>query len=114
MLQFDLPFLCRTAIRARGLAGERPAVKSRRDCSSKRHLLFYLLRMQELGKTIVVIGVVLVIVGAILWKTGGLGGLGKLPGDIVIHRENSTFYFPLVTCLLLSVLLTVVMWLMRR
>jgi hypothetical protein len=70
--------------------------------------------MQDLGKIILVIGLVLVVVGGILWKTGGLGGLGKLPGDIVVHRENSTFYFPLVTCLVLSVLLTLIMWLIRR
>jgi hypothetical protein len=46
-----------------------------------------------------------------LWKTGALGGLGRLPGDISIHKGNSSFYFPIVTCLLISVVLTLLMWL---
>ena len=46
--------------------------------------------------------------------TGGLGGMGRLPGDIFIHRGNSTFYFPIVTCLLISAVLTLRMWLFRR
>ena len=40
--------------------------------------------------------------------------LGRLPGDIVIHRGNSTFYFPIVTCIILSVVLSLVMWLFGR
>ena len=43
-----------------------------------------------------------------------LGPLGKLPGDISIHRGNSSFYFPIVTCLLISLVLTLLSWLFRR
>ncbi len=70
--------------------------------------------MQGLGKLLVLVGIVLVVVGAVLWKTGSFGGLGRLPGDIVLQKGNSTFYFPLVTCILLSLVLTVVSWLLRK
>ena len=63
---------------------------------------------------LVVIGLGLALLGLVLWKTGGLGPLGKLPGDISIQRGNSSFYFPVVTCLLVSVVLTVLSWLFRR
>jgi Protein of unknown function (DUF2905) len=70
--------------------------------------------MQDLGKTILIIGLVLVVAGAILWKTGGLGGIGRLPGDIFVRKGNATFYFPIVTCLLISAVLTLLGWLFRR
>ena len=70
--------------------------------------------MNELGKLLVIVGIVLVILGAVIWKTGGLGGLGRLPGDITVQKGHSTFYFPIVTCLLLSAALSLVAWLFRR
>ena len=70
--------------------------------------------MQDLGKMLFILGLVLAVAGAVLWKTGGLGGLGRLPGDIFVQRGSSTFYFPLVTCLVVSVVLTVLGWLFRR
>jgi len=70
--------------------------------------------MQDLGRTILIIGLVLVVAGAILWKTGGLGGLGRLPGDLFVRKGNATFYFPVVTCLLISAVLTLLGWLFRR
>jgi hypothetical protein len=57
---------------------------------------------------------VLAVAGAVLWKTGGLGGLGKLPGDLFVQRGNATFYFPIVTCILVSAVLTLLSWLFRR
>jgi hypothetical protein len=70
--------------------------------------------MNDLGKLLVVIGLVLVILGAVIWKTGGLGGLGRLPGDITVQKGHSTFYFPIVTCLLISTVLSLLAWLFRR
>jgi hypothetical protein len=70
--------------------------------------------MQDLGKTILIIGLVLVVAGAILWRTGGLGGLGRLPGDLFVRKGNATFYFPIVTCILISAILTLLSWLFRR
>ena len=70
--------------------------------------------MHDLGKMLFILGVVLAVVGAILWKTGSLGGLGKLPGDIFIQKGNTTFSFPIVTCIIISVVLTLLSWLFRR
>ena len=56
----------------------------------------------------------LVIVGAVIWKTGGLGGMGRLPGDITVQKGHSTFYFSIVTCLLLSAVLSLLAWLLRK
>ena len=67
----------------------------------------------ELGKLLVALGLLLVVVGAILLLGPKLPGLrlGRLPGDIVYRGRNTTFYFPIVTCLLLSGTLTLILWL---
>jgi len=70
--------------------------------------------MQDLGKMLFLLGLVLVVAGAVLWKTGGLGGLGRLPGDLFVQGKHSAFYFPIVTCIVLSVGLTLLAWLFRR
>jgi hypothetical protein len=70
--------------------------------------------MTELGKLLVVLGVVCVAAGALLWSGLGRGWLGRLPGDIHYTRGNFSFYFPIVACLLLSLLLTLILWLFRR
>lgn len=70
--------------------------------------------MHDLGKALFLLGLVLVVIGAVLWKTGGLGGLGRLPGDVFLQGKSSTFYFPIVTCVLVSAVLTLVGWLLRR
>ena len=70
--------------------------------------------MHDLGKLLFRLGLVLMVVGAILWKTGGLGGLGRLPGDIFVQKGNTTFAFPIVTCLVISLVLTLLGWLFRR
>jgi len=71
--------------------------------------------MSELGKLLAAFGVFLVIVGLLL---AGLGRthvpLGRLPGDIVYRGKNGTFYFPLTTCILLSVVLSAVFYLINR
>jgi hypothetical protein len=71
--------------------------------------------MQEVGKFVFIIGLALVVVGAILWRFSGLfGWLGKLPGDISVQKGNFSFYFPVVTCILISIILTLLSWLFRR
>ena len=62
---------------------------------------------------LVAIGLVLVFVG-LLWPLLSKLGLGRLPGDIVIERGNVRFYFPIVTCLIISVVLSFFLWLLNR
>ena len=70
--------------------------------------------MREMGKFLVVLGVVIVLLGLVLW--GGLAPkwLGRLPGDIRIERGNSAFYFPIVTCIVISIVLSLLLSIFRR
>ena len=71
--------------------------------------------LRELGKLLLVFGVALVVVGALLTLGPKLPRrLGRLPGDIVVHRGNFTLYFPVVTCLLVSVVLSLLLWVFGR
>lgn len=70
--------------------------------------------MNELGKFLVIVGLLIAAAGAILWLGFGRAWLGRLPGDIHFSKGNVHFYFPVVTCLILSVLLTLIMWLVRK
>jgi hypothetical protein len=70
--------------------------------------------MHEFGKVLVVIGLIIVAVGGLLWSGVGKGWLGKLPGDVFYQKGNFTFYFPVVTSILLSVLLTLIFWVFRK
>jgi len=66
------------------------------------------------GKTLMFFGVVMLVLGALFHFGGKIAGLGRLPGDIRIERENFSFYFPLVSCLLVSVVLTLLLNLFSR
>ena len=68
----------------------------------------------ELGKFLIALGAVIVVLGLLLWTGVGSGWLGRLPGDIRIERGNSTFYFPIVTCIIISIVLSLVFSLFRR
>jgi len=70
--------------------------------------------MNELGKFLVVAGLLIVIVGALLWSGIGKNWLGRLPGDINYSKDNFSFHFPIVTCLILSAILTLLFWLFRK
>jgi hypothetical protein len=67
-----------------------------------------------MGRTLIIIGILLVVVGVVISVAGRFMPLGRMPGDIVVKRPNFTFYFPVVTSILLSVLLTLVLWLFQR
>ncbi|MBZ5726500.1 MAG: DUF2905 domain-containing protein [Acidobacteriia bacterium] len=69
----------------------------------------------ELGRTLIALGIVLLAAGLLVTFAGRLPlRLGRLPGDIYIHGKNTSFYFPLTTCLLFSGLASLVLWLLRR
>jgi hypothetical protein len=64
-------------------------------------------------RVLIALGVLLLVVG-LAWPWLRRFGLGRLPGDIVIERENFTFYFPITTMIIVSVVLSLVFWLMRK
>jgi len=71
--------------------------------------------LRELGRTLLFLGGFVVLIGALLFFGGKLPfRLGRLPGDIVHHGEHTTIYFPIVTCLVLSIGLNLLFWLFSR
>ena len=70
--------------------------------------------MNEMARTLFVIGVVFILLGAALSLFGKIPGLGKLPGDILIKKENFTFYSPITTSLLISIFLSLIFYLWNR
>lgn len=70
--------------------------------------------MGDLGKLLIIFGAVLVGVGVLLTLAGKIPWLGRLPGDIYYKSDHVTFYFPIVTCLLVSVVLSLLFYLFRR
>ena len=70
--------------------------------------------MNDVAKTLIVFGLVIAGAGLILGLLGKIPGVGRLPGDVWIRRENFSFYFPLTTCILISVIITVIINLFFR
>ena len=70
--------------------------------------------MREMGKFVAIIGVVIALVGLMMWGGFMPKWLGRLPGDIRIEREHTAFYFPIVTCIILSILLSLLFSIFRR
>jgi magnesium-transporting ATPase (P-type) len=71
--------------------------------------------MQQLGKIMIIAGIVLVILGLLLWfGATKFSWFGHLPGDIRIRKENFSFYFPFTSMLLLSVLLSLIIWIIGK
>lgn len=69
---------------------------------------------QSLGRMLLLFGVLLIAAGGLLLLAGKLPGVGRLPGDILVRKGNFTFYFPLVTCIILSIVLTLLLNLLFR
>ncbi len=70
--------------------------------------------MVPLAKSLILMGLGIAALGALLWLFSGVPFIGRLPGDIYLKRGNFTFYFPVVTCILISVLVSLIFALMRR
>ncbi len=70
--------------------------------------------MPDLGRTLMLVGGLLLVVGALLTFGGRIPWLGRLPGDIIVERRNYSFYFPLMTSIVISVILSVLMMLFRK
>jgi fumarate reductase subunit D len=67
-----------------------------------------------IGRTLIVLGMVLIVAGVLVTLAGRFTPLGRLPGDLLFKRNSFTFYFPIMTSILLSVILTLIMWLVNR
>jgi len=67
-----------------------------------------------LGKILILFGLIIAGIGAVVLLGAKIPFLGRLPGDILIRRKNFTFYFPLATCIIISIILTLIFWLLRR
>ena len=70
--------------------------------------------MVELGKTLIFVGFMVLIAGIILLILGKLGIINRIPGDIVIKKEGFTFYFPIVTCILISIIFSLITYFISR
>jgi len=70
--------------------------------------------MAEIGKLLLILGIILSIMGLIFIFGSKVPGLGRLPGNIFIKKENVTFFFPIVTCILISIIVTLILSLFRR
>ena len=70
--------------------------------------------MSDMGKWLIFFGLAITAAGIIITFAGKIPWLGKLPGDIYIKREDFSFYFPFATCILLSAVLSFILWLFRR
>jgi hypothetical protein len=70
--------------------------------------------MAGFGKSLVVVGIVLVVVGLLFSLGGKIPWLGHLPGDIYVQRGRFTFFFPVTTCLFISIIITLVLYFLRR
>jgi hypothetical protein len=70
--------------------------------------------IEHLGKALLVMGLIIAAVGGLMMVSGRIPWIGRLPGDIVIQRKNFTFYFPIATSVILSILLTLLLWFMSR
>lgn len=70
--------------------------------------------MEQIGKLLIVIGLIVVALGGVMLLFGKVPLIGKLPGDIIIRRKNFILYFPLATGILISLVITLLFWLLGR
>jgi formate hydrogenlyase subunit 3/multisubunit Na+/H+ antiporter MnhD subunit len=70
--------------------------------------------MSDLGRALIILGLLIAAVGVLLIISGKLPWLGRLPGDISIRKDNFSFYFPLTTCIIISAVVSFLLWLFRR
>ena len=70
--------------------------------------------MSDLARLLMIVGAILLALGLVLWLGPKIPWLGKLPGDITYKRDNFTVYFPLGTCILISIILSLILYLFRK
>jgi hypothetical protein len=77
-------------------------------------IVFMAEHIQYIGKFLIILGIIIIAIGGLFLLSGKLPWIGKLPGDIMIQKKNFTFYFPLATSIVLSLILTLIFWLFGR
>ena len=70
--------------------------------------------IQHIGKFLILLGLIISAVGGLFLLSGKIPWIGRLPGDIIIQKRNFTLYFPLVTSILISLILTLIFWVISR
>lgn len=70
--------------------------------------------LQGIGKLLIIAGIVLALIGGLIMLSGRLPWIGRLPGDIVIQKKNFLFYFPIATSILLSIVISLILWFIGR
>lgn len=70
--------------------------------------------IQYIGRFFIILGLIISAIGGLLLLSGNIPWLGRLPGDIIIQKKNFTFYFPLATCIIISLILTLLFWIFGR
>ena len=70
--------------------------------------------MSDLGKSLLILGCLIAAAGVLLMLSGKLPWLGKLPGDIYVKKENFSVFFPITTCIIVSLIISFILWLIRK
>jgi len=70
--------------------------------------------MSDLGRTLIILGLIIAAAGAMLMLSGKVPWLGRLPGDIYVKKENFSVFFPITTCILVSLVISFIFWLIRK
>jgi hypothetical protein len=73
-----------------------------------------MLGLSALGKLLILVGVLIIVIGILFLIGDKIPWIGRLPGDIIVKREKFTFYFPLTTSILISIILTLLLWFLRK
>lgn len=69
---------------------------------------------EHIGKILILVGLAIIAIGGLIMLSGKISWIGRLPGDILIQKKNFTFYFPIATSIIISIILTLVLWLFFR
>lgn len=70
--------------------------------------------IQHIGRFLITVGIIIAAVGGLFLLSDRIPWLGRLPGDIIIQKKNFTFYFPLATSIILSIIITFILWLLEK
>lgn len=70
--------------------------------------------IQYMGRFLILTGVIIVVIGVLFLFSGKIPWIGKLPGDIIVQKKNFAFYFPIATSILISIIITLFLWLIGK